>query len=72
MSTAFYPNPVSLPETVVYREFSIGLDAFDRLKHWQRYLERKEDRRLTNGEVIDRLILAVPAPPEPDTRRRRA
>jgi len=71
MSTAFYPNPVSLPETVVYREFSIGLDAFDRLKHWQRYLEREEERRLTNGEVIDRLILAVPAPPVPDIRRRR-
>jgi len=72
MSTTFYPSPVSLPETVVYREFSIGLDAFDRLKHWQRYLERREERRLTNGEVIDRLILAVPAPPVPDTRRRRA
>jgi len=72
VNTAFYPNPVSLPETVVYREFSIGLNAFDRLKHWQRYLEREEERRLTNGEVIDRLILAVPAPPVPDTRRRRA
>jgi len=72
MSTAFYPNRTPLPETVVYREFSIGLDAFDRLKHWQRFLEREEDRRLTNGEVIDRLILAVPAPPAPDTRRRRA
>jgi len=72
MPTPFYPNRTPLPETVVYREFSIGLDAFDRLKHWQRYLERKEDRRLTNGEVIDRLILAVPAPPVPDTRRRGA
>jgi len=72
MPTSFYPKPTPLPETVIYREFSIGLAAFDRLKHWQRYLERREDRRLTNGEVIDRLILAVPAPPAPDTRRRRA
>jgi len=72
MSAAFYPNPVPLPETVIYREFSIDLDAFDQLKHWQRYLERREDRRLSNGEVIDRLILAVPEPPVPNTRRRRA
>jgi len=72
VSTPFYPKRTPLPETVIYREFSIGLDAFDRLKYWQRYLEREEDRRLTNGEVIDRLILAVPAPPVSDTRCRRA
>jgi len=72
MRNRFYPHPTPLPDTVIYREFSIGLVAFERLKHWQRYLERKEDRRLTNGEVIDRLILAVPAPPAPDTRHGRA
>jgi len=72
MPTHFYPNPTPLPETVIYRAFSIGLDAFNRLKHWQRYMERKEGRRLTNGEVFDRLVLTIPAPPVSDTRRRRA
>lgn len=67
-----YPHPVPLPAKVIYREFSIGLDAFDHLKRWQRYLQRREGRRLTNGEVLERLILAVPAPDAPDTRRRRA
>jgi len=57
---------------VVYREVAFGLAAFDRMKHWQRHLERTEGRRLTNGEVLDRLILAVPAPPLPDTRLPRA
>lgn len=66
-----YPAAIPKPATVIYREFAIGLDAFDRMKHWQRYLTRKEGRRPTNGEVIDRLILAVPAPEAPDTRRRK-
>jgi len=44
MNITFYPNPVPLPKTVIYREFSIGLDAFDRLKHWQRYLEPQTDQ----------------------------
>lgn len=67
-----YPAPVPLPSKVIYREVALGVDAFDRLKHWQRHLERTEGRRLTNGEVLDRLILAVPAPTAPDTRRPRA
>ncbi len=67
---SFFPAPVPMPEKVIYREVTFGLDAFDHLKRWQRYLERKEGRRLTNGEVMDRLILAVPAPDEPDSRRR--
>lgn len=60
-----YPVPVPFPAKVIYREVAIGIDAFDRLKDWQRCLERTEGRRLTNGEVLDRLILAVPAPPMP-------
>lgn len=68
----FFPAPTPTPETVVYREVAFGLAAFDRFKHWQRYLSRKEGRHLTNGETLDRLILAVPAPEAPDTRRRRA
>ena len=61
----FYPAPTPPPTTVIYRQVSIGLAAFVRLKQWQ-------GRRLTNGEVLDRLILALPAPQVPDTRRRRA
>ena len=68
----FYPSPVPQPATVVYREVSFSIDAFGRFKHWQRYLSRKEGRHLTNGEVLDRLILAIPAPEAADTRRRRA
>ena len=67
-----YPVPVPLPSKVVYREIALGVEAFDHLKRWQRHLERTEGRRLTNGEVLDRLILAVPAPTVPDTRRPRA
>lgn len=68
----FYPAPVPKPETVIYREIAIGLDAFNRFKHWQRYLSRKEDQHYTNGEVLDRMILALPAPDVPDTYRRKA
>jgi len=68
----FYPAPTPPPATVIYRQVAIGLAAFDRLKHWQRHIEWKEGRRLTNGEVLDRLILALPAPQVPATRRRRA
>lgn len=67
----FYPAPIAKPQTVIYREVAIGLEAFDHLKRWQRYLARKEGQHLTNGETIDRLLLAVPAPSAPDTRRRR-
>lgn len=69
---SFYPAPVPFPAKVIYREVAIGIDAFDRLKHWQRYLERKEGRRMTNGEVLDRLILAVPAPEAAEAPRRSA
>jgi hypothetical protein len=68
---SFYPAPVPRPETVVYREVSFSLAAFDRLKHWQRHMARREGRHLTNGETLDRLILALPAPDAPDTRKRR-
>jgi hypothetical protein len=65
---SFYPAPVPRPETVVYREVAFSVAAFDRFKHWQRHLTRKEGRYLTNGETLDRLILAMPAPEEPDRR----
>lgn len=57
-----HPAPVPYPVKVVYREVALGVDAFDRLKQWQRHLERQEGRRITNGEMLDRLILAHPAP----------
>ena len=47
---------------LVWRQVSLSMAAFDRLKEWQRQLERVERRRLTNGEVLDRLILAHPQP----------
>jgi hypothetical protein len=45
---------------LIHRHVTLSLAAFDRLKVWQRRLEQGEDRRLTNGEVLDALILAVP------------
>lgn len=47
---------------LVYRHITLSLAAFARLKAWQRRLELAEDRRLTNGEVLDALILAAPFP----------
>jgi hypothetical protein len=64
----FYPAPTPKPTTVVYRELSFSVEAFNRFKHWQRYLSRKERRHLTNGETLDRLIHAIPAPDEADIR----
>ena len=48
--------------TLIFRQVSFTLAAFDRLKDHQRYIERTEGRTLTNGEVLDRLILANPKP----------
>ena len=64
----FYPAPTARPESVVYRELSFSVAAFDRFKHWQRYLSRAEGRHITNGEVLDRLVLALPAPDQVDKR----
>lgn len=51
------PRPV-----LIFRQVSFSLDAFDRLKAWQRRLELAGGRPLTNGEVLDVLILAAPVP----------
>jgi hypothetical protein len=54
---------VRAPDTeLIWRQVPLSRPAFDRLKEWQRHLERIEGRRLTNGEVLDRLILANPQP----------
>jgi hypothetical protein len=56
-------QPAAMPhDPIIHRQVTFTLDAFDRLKEWQRHFERAERRRLTNGEVLDRLILANPAP----------
>lgn len=47
---------------LIYRRVALTLEAFDRLKAWQRRLELSEDRPLTNGEVLDAVILSVPYP----------
>ena len=48
--------------TLIFRQVSFSLAAFDRLKDHHRHLERTEGRAFTNGEVLDRLILANPKP----------
>lgn len=48
--------------TLVFRHVTFTLPAFDRLKEYQRHFERTEGRSLTNGEVLDRLILTNPQP----------
>jgi hypothetical protein len=57
------PHPVA-PETqhvppIIYRQVAFTLEAFDRLKDWQRRLERTEGRRFTNSELLDRVIRAA-------------
>lgn len=48
----------SLRTTLIFRQVSFTAPAFDRLKDYQRHLERIEGRRVTNSEALDRLILA--------------
>lgn len=48
----------SLRTALIFRQVSFTAPAFDRLKDYQRHLERIEGRRLTNSEALDRLILA--------------
>jgi hypothetical protein len=45
---------------LIYRQVSFSLQAFDRLKDFQRHLERTEGQRLTNSQALDRLILSHP------------
>jgi hypothetical protein len=48
--------------TLVHRQVSFELAAFDLLKVWQRHYERIEQRRITNSEVMSRLLLNNAAP----------
>jgi hypothetical protein len=48
--------------TLIHRQVSFELAAFDLLKHWQRHYQRTEERRITNSEVLCRLILNNPPP----------
>lgn len=52
-------TPDGAPRTaLIFRQVSFTVPAFDRLKNYQRQLERSEGRRMTNSEALDRLILA--------------
>lgn len=62
MSAAPCAEQASTAPPLIFRQVSFTLPAFDRLKDYQRHLECTEGRRLTNGEVLDRLILANPRP----------
>lgn len=53
-------TPSGNPATLIYRQVSFKLAAFDRLKEYQRHLERAEGRPMTNSEALDRLILSHP------------
>ena len=46
--------------TLIYRQVSFSLAAFDRIKEYQRHRERTEGRTMTNSEALDRLILSHP------------
>jgi len=54
------PRPDHL--TLVHRQVSFELAAFDLLKEWQRHYERIEGRGITNSEVMCRLILNNASP----------
>lgn len=58
MSTA----ATTVRPVLVYRQVSFTLAAFDHLKDWQRHIERTEGRRVTNSEVLNRVILASQSP----------
>lgn len=45
----------------IFRQVAFSLAAFDRFKDYQRALEQTEGHRLSNSEVLDRLILTHPA-----------
>lgn len=62
MSAVSHPGQSSTSTSLIFRQVSFTLSAFDRLKDYQRHFECTEGRRLTNGEVLDRLILANPRP----------
>lgn len=47
---------------LVYRQITFTVQAFDRLKDWQRHWEQAEGRRVTNSEALGRLLLASAAP----------
>lgn len=61
MSIATSSAPLSRTPKV-YRHVALAVSAFDRLKDWQRHFERTGGRRVTNGETLDRLLLALPLP----------
>lgn len=65
MSEANKPHPV------IHRQVSFSRAAFDHLKEWQRRMEAEEGRRFTNGQVLDRIILAFPLPLAPYAPERR-
>ncbi len=47
--------------SLIHRQLSFTLVAFDRFKQYQRHLEATEGRRVTNSEALSRLILSHPA-----------
>jgi len=55
-------SPLLPTTSLVHRQVTFTVAAFDRLKDWQRHLERTEQRSFTNGEVLDRILLAAPSP----------
>lgn len=48
---------------LVYRQISLGLPAFARLKEWQRHFQKLDRRKVSNSETVSRLILNNPPPP---------
>lgn len=44
---------------LVYRQVTLTVAAFDRLKQLQRALEASTGHKWTNGEVLDHLLLAL-------------
>ncbi len=61
-SNRYTPAQALKRPAVVYRHVSLSVEAFDRLKDWQRHWEATEGQRHTNGVLLDRLILAQRLP----------
>lgn len=56
-------------DALIFRQVSFTLPVFNRVKTYQRYLERTEDRRVTNSEALNRLILSHEAEALPPRQR---
>ncbi len=55
-------NKTDLRPVMVYRQLAIEVEAFDRLKSWQRHILARTGQQLTNSQVLNFMLKKYPAP----------